>query len=149
MGSVTRNLLKQFWINFFHYTTTRSDLFGVHEDSLIFFPQFLVLNLSLKVNHMLLLLQGLGSFIELDVGHLSHLTDCEFAVLADGASHLPLFIMKQSTINIYLSLSLLENFILYKHVLHHSVGSFELFLAPLFDSGIFFSTHGRTKLMDM
>jgi len=144
MASVTRNMLKQFRINFFHYTTTRSNLFGVHEDSLIFLSQFLVLNLSLKINHILLFLQGLCGFIELNVGHLSHLTHCEFIVLADGASHFPLFIMMQSIISIYLSLSLLEDFILYEHVLHHSIGPFKLILGPLIYSCTFFSTHGRS-----
>jgi len=80
---------------------------------------------------------------------LTHLTDCEFAVPADSASHLPLFITIESTIYILLSLSLFEDLILQQHVLHHCIGPIKLILGPIVDTIIFFSTHGRTELMDV
>ena len=116
---------------------------------MIFISQFLILNLSLQINHILFLLQWFDLFIQLIISHLSNLANCKLVLFAKSSSHLSLLVMDQSVCNILLALSLFKHFILKNHILHHCICFLSFILEPFLLSFVLFKTHCILQIMYM
>lgn len=101
---VTNRSLEKLRIDFLHELATRRELLLVHEDALGLITDFLVLDLSLEVNHVPLLGQILNCLLKAIVSKLIDLPNCVLIKLANSPPHLSFLVASNRSVHLLLSL---------------------------------------------